>query len=77
MTASLSFTPQFHRQITDGEFAGAWVEFTMPTTHRGKTDVTLRARFDEHERIKKEGGRVLVLNPSRSDAFPAAMSGKN
>ena len=64
----LPFNPQYHTQLTVGEYDGAWVEKPFIKVG-GRIPVSAMentARVKERMRILAEGGEIVVLNPEVS-----------
>lgn len=62
---NLSFAPQYHTQITSGEFAGAWMLVCAPLglsfTQAGWEQWMLEAA-DERKRIENEGAVTVMVD---------------
>jgi|GEM_PF-6903626 len=62
----LTFTPQYHTQITTGELADSWAPLALPGVR--SYDAWYGLIHEEASRIKQEGGTLAYFNPKAGPA---------
>lgn len=59
---AINFTPKFHKQITEGMYAGTWIAVPPPAESADyKTDLFAANQIEERGRLEAAGETIFVM----------------